>query len=53
MRESLILDGFLDLAFDLDLAKEEREEKERAAEDELEDGAFTERISVGIESAIG
>ena len=44
---------FLDLAFDQDLAEEEREGKERATEEEFEDGAFSEGISVGTKSAVG
>lgn len=35
-------------AFDPDLAEDEREDEERPAEEELEVGAFSEGISVGI-----
>uniref|UniRef100_A0A9I9EL19 Uncharacterized protein n=1 Tax=Cucumis melo TaxID=3656 RepID=A0A9I9EL19_CUCME len=41
------------LAIDLDLGKDEREDEERPAEEELEVGAFTEGISVGTEPAMG
>ena len=39
---------FLDLAFD-PLAEDEREEEERAGEEELDIGAFKEGLSLGIE----